>query len=51
MSLSSDAAAAGAVTCARYAGGMDHTLARHLFWLFTGALVALSAIYPVYVFY
>ena len=41
-------AAAGAVTSAGYARGMDHTLARHLFWLFAGALTALAAITPVY---
>jgi hypothetical protein len=27
---------------------MDHTLARHVFWLFTGALTAFAALYPVY---
>jgi hypothetical protein len=27
---------------------MDHSLARHVFWLFTGAMTALVAIYPVY---
>jgi hypothetical protein len=27
---------------------MDHALARHVFWLFTGAMVALAVIYPVY---
>ena len=37
-----------AVTSRGYAAGMDHTLARHLFWLFTGALVALAAITPLY---
>jgi len=27
---------------------MDHALARHVFWLFTAAMLALAAIYPVY---
>lgn len=40
--------ARSAVTSAGYARGMDHALARHLFWLFTGALTALAAITPLY---
>jgi hypothetical protein len=44
-------ASASPVTSAGYARGMDHSLARHLFWLFTGALVALTAVYPVYTLY
>jgi hypothetical protein len=27
---------------------MDHALARHVFWLFAGAMLALAAIYPLY---
>ena len=27
---------------------MSHNLARHVFWLFTGAMLALAAIFPVY---
>jgi hypothetical protein len=42
-------AAADAVTSAGYARGMDHSLARHLFWLFAGALTALAAITPLYI--
>jgi hypothetical protein len=30
---------------------MEHSLARHVFWLFAGALLALAAIYPVYMLY
>jgi hypothetical protein len=36
------------VTFARYSGGMDHALARHVFWLYNGAMLALALIYPVY---
>jgi hypothetical protein len=39
---------ANTVTSPRYARGMDHALARHVFWLFTAAMLALAAIYPVY---
>jgi hypothetical protein len=36
------------VIFARYADGMDHALARHVFWLYNGAMLALAMIYPVY---
>jgi hypothetical protein len=26
---------------------VDHALARHLFWLFSGAMLALAAIFPL----
>jgi len=35
------------VTLRRYAEAVDHALARHLFWLFTGAMLALAAIFPL----
>jgi hypothetical protein len=39
------------VTSAGYARGMDHTLARHVFWLLAAALLALAAVYPLYTLY
>jgi hypothetical protein len=42
---------ARSVTSAGYSRGMDHTLARHVFWLFTGAMVALASVYPLYLLY
>ena len=39
---------ANTVTSTGYARGMDHTLARHAFWLLTAAMLALAVIYPVY---